>query len=246
MKPTFWQVARRPKWLGGLLLAAIVAVVFSLLMQWQLERTFNVVGVSIEEREPVPIAELTAPGYLEPFSFDRLVEAEVFLDADNAFVIADRLQLIEGESVSGYWVVVNSFIDDASLTLAIGFTQDLDQAREVARNLEDQAVEIVGYIEPTEAVKPSVDGVLGSLSLGQLVNLYFTEPTPSYPIYLILESGIDTDLQKITIEIRQQSVEINWLTAFYAIEWAFFALAAFYVWWRMIQDARIRESEETL
>jgi hypothetical protein len=58
-----------------------------------------------------------------------------------------------------------------------------------------------------------------------------------------LESGIDIGLDPISIGIRQQEIEINWLTAFYALEWAFFALAAFYVWWRLVQDARVREVE---
>lgn len=244
MKPTFWQVARRPRWVAGLIFAAVVAVVFSLLMQWQLERTFNPVGVSVDQLEPVPIAELTSPGFLQPFSFDRLVTASVELDADNAFVVADRLQLVDGEPVEGYWVVANSFVEGASLTLALGFTEDLAAARAAAANLDSIKADIVGYVQPTEAVKPKVDGVLTSVVLGQLVNLYFSEPTPSHPVYLILESGIDIGLDPISIGIRQQEIEINWLTAFYALEWAFFALAAFYVWWRLIQDARQRELEE--
>ena len=244
MKPSFWQVARRPRWVAGLVLAAIVAVVFSLLMQWQLERTFNPVGVSVDQLEPVPIAELTGPGYLEPFSFDRLVTAEAELDSDNAYVVAQRLQLVDGEPVEGYWVVANSFVEGASLTLALGFTQDLATAKAAAANLEPVTANIVGYVQPTEAVKPRVDGVLTSVVLGQLVNLYFSQPTPSHPVYLILESGIDIGLDPISIGIRQQEIEINWLTAFYALEWAFFALAAFYVWWRLVQDARVREAEQ--
>jgi hypothetical protein len=244
MKPSFWQVARRPRWVAGLVLAAIVAVVFSLLMQWQLERTFNPVGVSVDQLEPVPISELTGPGYLEPFSFDRLVTAEAELDSDNADVVAQRLQLVDGEPVEGYWVVANSFVEGASLTLALGFTQDLATAKAAAANLEPVTANIVGYVQPTEAVKPRVDGVLTSVVLGQLVNLYFSQPTPSHPVYLILESGIDIVLEPISIGIRQQEIEINWLTAFYALEWAFFALAAFYVWWRLVQDARVREAEQ--
>lgn len=243
MKPSFWQVARRPRWVAGLVLAALVAVVFSLLMQWQLERTFNPVGVAVDQLEPVPITQLTRPGFLEPFSFDRLVTANVELDAGTAVVIADRLQLVEGNTVEGYWVVANSFLDGASLTLALGFTEDLATAQTTAANLEPITADIVGYVQPTEAVKPRIDGVLSSVVLGQLVNLYFSEPTPSHPVYLILESGIEIGLDPISIGIRQQEIEINWLTAFYALEWAFFALAAFYVWWRLVQDARVREAE---
>ena len=243
MQPTFWEVARRPRWVVGFAFAILVAVVFSLLMQWQLSRTFNVVGVSVEQREPVEIAELTKPGYFEPFSFDRLVTADVEIDGSSALVVANRLQLVDGEPVEGYWVIANSYIEGASLTLAIGFSEELETARQVAATLGDQQSRVTGYIQPTEAVKPRIDGELSSVSLGQLVNIYFDSPTPSYPIYLILQDGVDSQLDQISIEIRQQEVEINWLTAFYAVEWAFFALAAFYVWWRMVQDVRIRESE---
>lgn len=245
MQPSFWEVARRPRWLAGLALAALVAVVFSLLMQWQLSRTFNVVGVSIADSEPVAIDELTQPGSFAPNSFDRLVFAEVEIDGESARVVSNRIQLRDGEPVNGYWVIANSEIDGASLIVAIGFADNLDSARQLASSLEDQKAEVVGYIQPTEAVKDPIAGELASVSLGQLINLNYSEPTPSYPIYLILQSGVDTELEPISIEIRQQQIDINWLTAFYAVEWAFFALAAFYVWWRMVQDARIREAEAT-
>ena len=53
---------------------------------------------------------------------------------------------------------------------------------------------------------------------------------------------MDVGLETISIGLREQEVEINWLTAFYAIEWLFFALAAFYLWWRLVKDQVIRES----
>ena len=58
MKPSFFSIARKPKWLGGLAIAALVAISFSLLMQWQLERTFSYVGVSEQELAAVPLDEL--------------------------------------------------------------------------------------------------------------------------------------------------------------------------------------------
>jgi hypothetical protein len=48
MKPSFFSVARRPKWIAGLLVAFIVAGTFAALMQWQFSRTFVAVGVDIE------------------------------------------------------------------------------------------------------------------------------------------------------------------------------------------------------
>lgn len=243
-KPNFWEVARRPKWLGGLALAMLVAIVFSLLMQWQLSRTFNTVGVSVEQRDAVPLNTLVQPNtsVTTPI-YDRLVSFEAKLDPSNANIVAGRLQLIGEQSVSGYWLITNSFVEDASLTIAIGFSTSIDEVELAKQGLQAEAAKVVGYLEPGEPVKDRLGSALGSVSLAQLVNLYSGEPISSYPAYVIMQSGVITDLDQITIGIRQQQLEVNWLTAFYAIEWAFFALAAFYMWWRMVKDQVIRERE---
>ena len=112
------------------------------------------------------------------------------------------------------------------------------------QKLENIEISAVGYVEPSEPVKRSMDADFDSVALGQLVNVYSQNPIASYPAYLILQSGIEHDLEPISIGIRQQEVEINWLTAFYAVEWAFFALAAFYLWWRLVMDQRARDSSD--
>jgi cytochrome oxidase assembly protein ShyY1 len=243
-KPNFWEVARRPKWLGGLALAMLVAIIFSLLMQWQLSRTFNTVGVSLEQSDPVPLDTLVQPNtsVTSPI-YDRLVSFEAELDPENAHIVGGRLQLIDDETASGYWLITNTWVNGASLTLAIGYSSSLEEVEQAKQLLTAEGVDVVGYLEPGEPVKERVGSALGSVSLAQLVNLYSDQPIASYPAYVIMESGVSTDLEQISIGIRQQQIEVNWLTAFYAIEWAFFALAAFYLWWRMVKDQVIRERE---
>ncbi len=244
MKPTFFAIARRPKWILALVAAFLVASVFAILMQWQLERTFRVVGVEVSEAAPRPLDELIQPGPITANVFDRLATAEVVLDPENAFVVANRLQLEDSNQVPGYWVISNAYVGKTSLTLALGFTESLSEANQKLAELKPESFEILGYVEPTEAAKPAVDGVLQSLSLAQIINLYSEEPITSYPAYLIVQQGLDIGLEKITIGIRQQQIEINWLTAFYAVEWAFFAVAAFYIWWRLVRDEQLRIIEE--
>lgn len=243
-KPKFWEVARRPKWIGGLAIALLVAVAFSLLMQWQLSRTFSTVGVSVEQADPVPLETLVQPNQqIRQPVYDRLVTISASLDLDHVYVVGNRLQLQGEKTISGYWLVANSWVDGTSLTLALGFSQDLQRLALAKAALPEGSFEITGYLEPAEAPKDSTKEVLGSVSLAQLVNLYSAEPIASYPAYVIVQSGLKTDLDRITIGIKQESLEINWLTAFYAIEWAFFALAAFYLWWRLVQDQVTRERE---
>ena len=241
MKQGFFSVARRPKWIAGLLVAFIVAGTFAALMQWQFSRTFVSVGVDVE-LEPVPISELAAPQTLVPGSYDRLVIAEVELDTSNSYIVSDRLQMQGENQLRGYWVLVNSYEKEtgASLTLAIGFASDLAGAQRAS--IPEGEFEIVGYLEPSEPVSQTTDGTLGSVALSQLVNLYSPEPIESFPAYVIVQDGLEVDLDPIRIGIQSERIEINWLTAFYAIEWLLFGLAAFYLWWRLVMDQVERES----
>jgi hypothetical protein len=240
MQPTFFQVAKRPKWIGVLLLVLIVAGVFAGLMQWQLSRTFTVVGLSEEEQKPQSLSQFAVPGEVFPNSYDRLATVKVELDPENVNLVENRLQLRDGSEVRGYWLITNSTVmeNGASLTLALAFSEDpeLLESYEVPKG----EFEVTGYVEPSDPVREG-ENYLGSVALGELVNKYFEDPTPSYPIYLIVQSGIPMELEKIEIGIRSQQVEINWLTAFYAVEWLFFVFAAFYLWWRLVQDQVIRE-----
>jgi cytochrome oxidase assembly protein ShyY1 len=244
-QPSFWEIARRPKWISGLLAALAVAAVFALLMQWQLSRTFNTVGVSVEESAPRPLSDLIAPNQpIDKPVYDRLATFESTIDSENSFIVGGRLQLeADGSTRTGYWLITNSYVENASLTIAIGFSEDLETVRQAQQKLEDLKIAAVGYVQPSEPVKESSDADFDSVALGQLINFYSQEPIASYPAYVILQSGFESELEPITIGIRQQEIEINWLTAFYAVEWAFFALAAFYLWWRLVMDQKARESE---
>lgn len=247
MKPSFFSIARKPKWLGGLVIAALVAVSFSLLMQWQLERTFSSVGISEQELAAVPLAELAGLEGITPGAYDRLAMVEVTLDPANSFIVQDRLQLVGSKLIPGYWLITNSFVElgdePVSLTVALGYSKDVSDLRQLQSELDNSTYSITGYVEPNEAVRETESkDFLGSVSLAQLVNLYGPEPVANYPVYLILTEGLELPVEKIAIDIRAEEIEINWLTAFYAIEWAFFALVAFYLWWRLVQDERARLS----
>jgi len=224
----------------------LAAAAFAFAMQWQLSRTFNTVGVSVEEAAARPLADLIAPNTpIDKPVYDRLATFTATIDPQNSHIIGGRLQLEpDGSTRDGYWLITNSLVDDASLTLAIGFSDDLAAAEAAQQKLESIEISAVGYVEPSEPVKRSLDADFDSVALGQLVNVYSQTPIASYPSYVILQSGIESDLEPIAIGIRQQEIEINWLTAFYAVEWAFFALAAFYLWWRLVMDQRSREAND--
>jgi hypothetical protein len=44
-------------------------------------------------------------------------------------------------------------------------------------------------------------------------------------------------VEKLTVGMAQSDSQVNWLSAFYAIEWTVFAGFAVFMWWRLLADA---------
>ena len=79
---------------------------------------------------------------------------------------------------------ISAAAHDASLTVAIGFAEDLATVRQAQQNLSDVEISAVGYVQPGEVVKESSDADFDSVALGQLINLYSQTPIASYPLTL--------------------------------------------------------------
>ena len=50
-------------------------------------------------------------------------------------------------------------------------------------------------------------------------------------------------LEAIASPPPEESVELNWLNVFYAVEWAVFAGFAIFLWYRLVRDAVERERD---
>lgn len=259
------DVARRPRWLAVLALMLAVAAAFAWLGQWQFERSFRVVGQDLSDTTVLSLAEVATPGEGLPAGIvDRLVSTEVTYAPADSFLIANRRQLQQdGSTISGYWLVTRATAlhgeTGATLTVALGFLEDREQALETLASWRESLVvqaflPTVGRFEPSEAPQelptaaPELqDGrvaILQSLSLAQLMNLYQPDseaaPPPSYPGFIILEEAPE-GMTTIEIGLQQSQLEINWLNIFYAVEWVVFAGFAIFLWWRLVADQRLRE-----
>ena len=255
--PTWSQVARRPKWIFGLFLALAIAAVFALLGQWQLERSFTEVEAEDQSQLPLVLIDSENPGApLTPIAANKRVKAEIMLDTQNVFIVANRLQRTNDEVISGYWVIANSgvLLEDgdstASLSVGIGFAESLSIA-ETARtelmesNQPQVFLEQTGrYLQtegPVALTAPDKPYLLESFSLAQLVNLYKEAGVQSLAGFMVLDSEPGFGLETIVIPPPEAGTQVNWLTLFYALEWALFAGFAVFLWWRLVEDARIRE-----
>jgi hypothetical protein len=255
--PTWSQVARRPKWIFGLFLALAIAAVFALLGQWQLERSFTEVEPEDLSQAPLVLIESEKPGApLTAIAANKRVKANLMLDTQNVFIVANRLQRTNDEVISGYWVIANSgvLLEDgdstASLSVGIGFAESLSIAEtartELMESIQPQAfLEQTGrYLQtegPVVLTAPDKPYLLESFSLAQLVNLYKEAGVQSLAGFMVLDSEPGFGLETIVIAPPEAGTQVNWLTLFYALEWALFAGFAVFLWWRLVEDARIRE-----
>lgn len=233
-KPTFFSVARRPKWIGALFLSLSIAAIFALLGQWQLDRAFT------KDNQM----------YLAPS-----VTRELAIDQRNVYIVANRLQ----DNVSGYWLITNAYdIERTSYTIALGWSNDLKEV-EAERDALKSAIlaqafmPFEGTLLPSEGPKKlrtDKPYILDSLSLSQLVNLYSPDkPIATNKEYLALcACGESTQawppLRPIKVDISKLTNQINWLSAFYFLEWMLFAGFAVFLWWRLVQDEIVRLEAE--
>ena len=257
--PTWSQVARRPKWIFGLFLALAIAAVFALLGQWQLERSFTEVEPEDLSQAPLVLIESEKPGAsLTAIAANKRVKAELMIDTQNVFIVSNRLQRLGEEVVPGYWVISNSSVlladgdSTASLSVGIGFTESLAIA-EAARSSLMDSIQAQAFLEqtgrylqtegPVALQDPTKPYLLESFSLAQLVNLYKGENVNSLAGFMVLNADPGFGLERIVIAPPEAGTQVNWLTLFYALEWALFAGFAVFLWWRLVEDARIREQQ---
>ena len=247
--PTWFAVARRPKWIGGLFLAMLVAALCAGFAQWQ-------AGRSVEA--PLRDAETNAATLAKAPSLDsvikpgrtpneaavgKLVRTQATLDTSQFWVVANRQQR---DGTRGYWVI-GAYADSAGnrFIAPLGFTQSAAQAKRVAAGLTgslvtQSLVEMHGRLSPGEAPQP-IGSILKSLSLGQLANLMpKNEGTRVYPLFLLVTSEHAAGLVNIEVTSLNQT-QINWLSAFYALEWTAFCGFSFFMWWRLVRDEQQRE-----
>lgn len=226
--PNFFKVATQPKWIGALLLSLAVAAIFAALGQWQLDRAFT--------------KDQPAQQKLETQS------VSVKLATKNVYVVANRLQ----KGVDGYWLVTNSIdAQNKSLTIALGWSQNLAEV-EGERNalmtsgLEKFDTKLEGVFIPSESPLPQKKAkpyILESLSLAQLLNFYSPDKAiATQPQILVLNGSSQASawppLQAIDVSYDQAET-INWLSAFYFLEWLVFAGFAVFLWWRLVRDEQM-------
>jgi len=267
------RLALTAKWISGLLLSLLLASAFAFLGQWQLGRAVGSETKKVTSSDFVLLTSVAKPN--QPFAFAEVsesankkvtlhrVRAEINLYDAKPFIIADRIQL---DGRVGFWLVQPAHVKltDGALAqvfVARGWAKDLATAKKAAAQLPvlgftDWFGNFVGRYQPGESpLKTNADGTFASLSPAQLINLLpdsKPESLPSYGGFFVVDEAdgsgdAQLGLETITMGVPDLGNPINWLSAFYAVEWTVFAGFAVFMWWRLLADAYVlsRHSKET-
>lgn len=241
---------------GLLLLALVLAGAFAALGQWQLSRAIQQ-GTVVERptERTVPLSTVAEPARQQTeASVGQRVSARGRLVPEDTVIIGDRLD----EGRRGWWVVGHAMLDEpagAQLAVALGWAPTEAAARSAAaavRSAPADEMPLVGRYVDSDAAEPTASGdpdVLASVSTARLVNLWTGDVgAPTYEGVLTLRDA-PAGLSDIASPQPGDEVELNLLNVLYSIEWAVFAVAAFYVWYRLVrdrweQDEALRSSDE--
>ena len=234
-QPGFWVVARRPRWIGALLLALAIAAGFSALGQWQLARSVASAPVDRTDTEtPVALTSLATPGSaVTERQLGRMVTADGSLVPDDFVVLSNRLN----GGATGFWLMGHVVTDGgAELAVALGWAPTRADAV-AAEGTAQLSSPVIGRYLPSESPdQPDVSkGVQSAASVPALINQWTHFDGSVYAGYLVASTPV-AGLRGIDSPAPSQEVSLNWLNVFYAAEWAIFAGFAIYLWYRLVRD----------
>ena len=240
--PGFWAIARRPRWIGALLLALAIAAGFSALGQWQLARSVASAPVDRTDTEtPVSLTALAKPGAaVTDTQLGRMVTVGGTLVDGDFVVLSNRLN----GAATGFWLVGHAATDGgADLAVALGWAPTRAQAV-AAEPSATIASPLIGRYLPSEPPdQPDVDkGVQSAASIPAFINQWSHFSGSVYGGYVVSNTPA-AGLDAIDSPAPSQEVSLNWLNIFYAAEWAIFAGFAIYLWYRLVKDVVEKEAE---
>lgn len=242
---SIWTVARRPRWIGALILALAIAAGFAALGQWQLSRAVEGGTVTEEQTETVVgLQQIATPQQPMPeATIGQVVTFEAEFVPDDYVVLSGRSNLAD----PGYWVVGHAITSDgASVAVAVGWASDADAAESAIARLATSppASTITGRYLPSESPQESdfEAGQRSALAIAELVNIWTTVPQGVYGGYVVSFESIP-GLDLIDSPPPSTEVSLNLLNIFYALEWVIFAGFAVFLWWRLVKDTWEEEQE---
>lgn len=245
------RTALKPKWLGLLVLAALVIVLFWQLGLWQLhvaqDKGSGESAVAANpSKAPVPVDTLlqtheSFPGRLS----GRLVTMEGSYAGSRQVLVAGRRL----DGVDGFWVVAALYGSGSSggpaQTSVLPVLRGFVATQAEAPRPPTGELTVSGSLAPGESPSTMSDvsaGAVGSLDLSVLVNQW---PGQIYNAFVFATAEKTTDgtpvatgeaLHRIPPPNPTGGGGLAWRNAAYALQWWMFAVFAVWMWVKMVRD----------
>lgn len=230
-------MARRPRWIAGLLAILALAGGFAFLAQWQIGRAVeDATVVEVDSETPVELDSILSPMTHQTRDDGGRRVTVTGTWTQQSVIIFDK----EQGGQSGEWLVRNVMVNGSCLPVAVGFGQNIDASQFIV--IDDSPSTLVGRLVPSDDILAgniqATKRVM--LAAADLVNEW--QCSSIYDGYVVLDEST-APLEPIATKAPVPEAILNWLNIFYAIEWIAFALFAVYFWFRLVKDAVEREAE---
>ena len=234
------RTALRPRWLGLLALAVLLAIGCIIAGRWQWSVAHDVARREavreVQERPVEPLDEVMQPHESFPDGGSgQRVTTQGEYTGDRVLVV-DRL--LEGER--GRWVVERFVVDetDANLPIVRGWVPEGEEPPPPPTG----TVDLVGSLAPKEAPDEGglPEGRMTSVDIAQLVNIWPGEIYTGFA-FAMSEDGTARapGLERVPPPLPDTSLNVR--NVMYAFQWWIFAAFPLWMWTKMVRQAARRD-----
>lgn len=237
---SFGRIARRPRWIGALVLALAIAAAFAALGQWQLARSVAApVADSSTTETATALGTVAKPNVpvTDP-EVGHMISVDASLVPGDFVVLSGRLN----SGSTGFWLMGHARTATGDLAVALGWASTRAAAVAAERDAAIESPLIGRYLPSDSPDQPGVEkGQQSAASVPALINQWSSIGDSVYGGYIVAKTP-SAGLVKIDSPAPTAEVGLNWLNLFYAVEWVLFAGFAIYLWYRLVQDEVEKEN----
>ncbi len=236
------RTALRPKWVGLLALAVVLAIGCIIAGRWQWSVAHDVARADavreVQDNPVQPLESVVKPheGFPDDGSGQRVTTRGEY--AGDQVLVVDRL--LDGDE--GRWVVDRFVVEESGANLAV--VRGWIPEGETPPEAPDGTIELLGSLAPKEAPDEGglPEGQMTSVDIAQLVNTWPGEIYNGFA-FVMEEDGAPQapGLERVPPPLPDTS--LNFRNLMYAVQWWVFAAFPLWMWTKMVRQAARRDDE---
>ncbi|WP_435199952.1 SURF1 family protein [Janibacter sp. GS2] len=234
------RTALRPRWLGLLALAVVLAVLCIIAGRWQWSVAHDVARADavreVQDQPVEPLGEVMAPheSFPDGGSGQRVSTRGEY--TGDQVIVVDRLL----DDVEGLWVVERFVVEETRANVAV--VRGWIPKGATPPKAPSGTIELLGSLAPKEAPDEGglPEGRMTSVDIAQLVNTWPGEIYNGFA-FAMEEDGTAAapGLERVPPPLPDTSLNIR--NVMYAFQWWIFAAFPLWMWTKMVRQAAHRD-----